>query len=133
MNRLPALVLCLGLAAGARAQDPHAPKAPEVSPGAKEGGELIPVPVPATSDDDLHAEMQRLIGAVELRLRQIDKLLAEAGSGRRAARDASGELAKAVEDIGALVKRSQEESQEVVRSIDKILELADHEHPPGGA
>lgn len=133
MKRLPALVLCLGLAAGARAQDPHPPKAPEVSPGAKQGEELIPVPVPATPDDDLHAEMQRLIGAVELRLRQIDKLLAEAGSGRRAPREASGELAKAVEDIGALVKRSQEESQEVVRSIDKILELADHEHPPGGA
>jgi len=75
--------------------------------------------VPITRDaDDPHEQMRKLIGEVETRLRQIDKLLGEAGATQRPAE---------------LVRRSQDEGRQVVEAIDRILELADHPHPPGGS
>jgi hypothetical protein len=65
--------------------------------------------------------MLKLIGKVELRLRQIDELLAQAGAAPRAVQ---GQGLRTAE----LVRRSQEEGQAVIEGIDKILELADHAH-----
>jgi len=108
---LPALVCAAPLVV---AQEP--PKKPPP---------VIHVPI-ARDADDPHEQIRKLIGEVETRLRQIDKLLAEAGSAQR---PASGTPATASE----LVRRSQEEGKQVVDAIDRILELADHPHPPGGS
>ena len=86
---------------------------------------VIHVPI-ARDADDPHEQIRKLIGEVETRLRQIDKLLAEAGSAQR---PAAGKAAGAAE----LVQRSQDEGRQVVEAIDRILELADHPHPPGGS
>ena len=105
---LPALALLPGLwlAAG---QEPQK----KVEP---------PVVVPVAQDPDAaHEQMLKLIGQVELRLRQIDKLLSDAGAAQRPA-------ASPGTRTGALVQRSQDEVKQVVESIDRILELADHAH-----
>ena len=86
---------------------------------------VIHVPIPQAADDP-HAQIRKLIGEVETRLHQIDKLLAEAGSVQRPAAGSAGGAAE-------LVRRSQNEGKQVVETIDKILELADHPHPPGGS
>jgi hypothetical protein len=108
---LPALICAAPLAF---AQEPPQKPAP-----------VIHVPI-ARDANDPHEQMRKLIGEVETRLRQIDKLLAEAGSAQR---PAAGTTASAAE----LVKRSQDEGKQVVEAIDKILELADHPHPAGGS
>jgi hypothetical protein len=108
---LPTLLLA---ASTATAQEP--PK--------KEAPVIVPVPL-ARDADDPHQQIQKLIGEVETRLRQIDKLLADAGSARRPS--AGGP------QTAELVKRSQETGKQVVEAIDKILELADHPHPAGAS
>jgi hypothetical protein len=113
MRRLVALPALLLAAAFAPAQEPPKKEAP-----------LVKIPL-ARDADDPHQQMQKLIGEVETRLRQIDKLLADAGSARRPV--AGGP------NTAELVKRSQEAGKQVVEAIDKILELADHPHPPGGS
>jgi hypothetical protein len=107
---IPVLLLAAPLAFG---QEPPKKEAP-----------VVPIPL-ARDADDPHQQMQKLIGEVEQRLRQIDKLLADASSARR---PASGSAHTA-----ELVKRSQETGKQVVEAIDKILELADHPHPAGGS
>jgi hypothetical protein len=109
---LPALLLAAPLAPG---QEPP-----------KKDPPVIQVPPAAPGAGDPHREMQKLIGEVELRLRQIDKLLADAGSAQRPSSAASPRTAE-------LVKRSQDQGKQVVEAIDKILELADHPHQPGGS
>jgi len=84
----------------------------------------------ARENEDPHAEIKRLMVCVERRLSEIDKLLSDAGAGSRG-RDA--DHAVTVNGAGELVRRSQDASRSVVRDIDRILELADHPHPPGGA
>jgi hypothetical protein len=91
----------------------------------KKEPQTVHVPL-AQNSDDPHAQMRKLIGEVEVRLRQIDKLLADAGS---AARPAQGEAPNAAD----LVHRSQDEGRHVVEAIDRILELADHPHAAGGS
>ncbi len=86
---------------------------------------VIHVPL-ARNPDDPHEQMRKLIGEVEQRLRQIDKLLAQAGSAERPAASPGARTAE-------LVKRSQDEGKQVVEAIDRILELADHPHPPGSS
>lgn len=101
-------------------------------------GGLPPAPGPAGTSaagesDDPHVEMRRLMGRVERRLFEIDKLLSEAGASERGA-DAMA--ARGIDDASgtaALVRRSQDASRSVVHDIDRILELADHPHPPGAA
>jgi len=81
-----------------------------------------PVVVPLPQDPEVaHQQMVKLIGQVELRLRQIDKLLGDASAAQRPAADPSTRTAE-------LFRRSQDEVQQVVESIDRILELADHAH-----
>jgi hypothetical protein len=88
--------------------------------------------------DDPHEGMKRLMRRVEQRLFEIDKLLTNAGAGEggSAVIDAAAHTKAAPETItgpGALVRQSQDESRAAVRDIDRILELADHPHPPGAA
>jgi hypothetical protein len=84
----------------------------------------------ARESEDPHVEIKRLMACVERRLSEIDKLLTDAGAGSRG-RDA--DHVASVNGAGELVRRSQDASRSVVRDIDRILELADHPHPPGGA
>ena len=85
---------------------------------------VIHVPITRGAEDP-HEQMRKLIGEVETRLRQIDKLLLDAGSAQR---PAAGSPPSAAE----LVKRSQEEGRQVVEAIDKILEIANTPHHPPG-
>jgi hypothetical protein len=86
-----------------------------------------PVKVSSAADArDDHEAMERLIGQVELRLRQIDRWLGDAGAGDTSA------LAKAgPSGIDELLKRSKDDARQVVTDIDRILELADHVHSGG--
>ena len=89
----------------------------------------------ASADEarDEHAEMERLIGVVELRLREIDRLLddASAGDASSLAKIASGEAKSGLAAIDELLKASRSSAQQVVTDIDRILELANHTHPGG--
>jgi hypothetical protein len=109
---LPALLLAAPFAHG---QEPPKEKQPQV----------IHVPLPQNADDP-HQQMRKLISEVEQRLRQIDKLLTDAGAAQRPASNPTARTAE-------LVKRSQDEGRQVIEAIDKILELADHPHPAGGS
>jgi hypothetical protein len=88
----------------------------------------IDVPLPALGDpNDPHEQMKQLFGKVETRLREIDRLLRSASSGDTKA------LAKAgPAGLDELLKESGARSREAVESIDKILEIAQHEHPSSG-
>ncbi len=128
LHRLARLIVLLAFAAPfARGQEPHkSAPAPEPAPQASKPHEdpvHVEVPVPG---DDAHAQMKKLIGEIELGLRRIDKLLAEAGA--RGASQPGSPTA-----LRELVQHSQDEGQRVVQGIDKLLELANHPHPPGGA
>jgi len=108
------LLALLGAAPLVRGQEP-----PQKPPP------VIRVPI-AHEEGDPHEQIRKLIGEVETRLRQIDKLLAEAGSAQRPAAGAP---------VGAaeLVRRSQDEGKQVVDAIDKILELANSPHHRPGS
>ena len=80
--------------------------------------------VEAAHDD--HAEMEELIGRVEVRLRKIDRLLSDAAAGDTSALSRVGPSG-----IDELLKHSRDDAQTVVTDIDRILELAEHPHPPG--
>ena len=124
MPRL-ALVFLFAAAVSVRAQDPVPKPAPHE--GEKPDAPVIHVPLPAGADD-VHEQMKKLIGEVELGLRKIDKLLAQAAN---VPRGSDGKPASAA--LREFVQQSQAEGQRVVQGIDKLLELADHPHPPGGA
>src|SRR4029079_16249874 len=81
---------------------------------------------PVQSPEADHASMERLIGVVEAHLREIDRLLDDAAAADRKALAKVGEGA-----LGELLKRSHDGGRQVVDDIDRILELADHVHPPG--
>lgn len=88
---------------------------------------------PHADGDDPHVEMQELFGKIEVRLREIDKLLADASAGGASATSAAATASgKAAREISALIKGSREGSEAVVAGIDRILELANHPHQPGG-
>lgn len=89
----------------------------------------IPQEPPAPSDDAaVHAEMERLIGEVELRQRAIDKLLFQASTGR-------GPTPTDVDSgIERLLTRSRDDGEKVHRDMLRILELAaNHRHSGGGS
>jgi hypothetical protein len=95
-------------------------------------------PAPKLSDaqheaesDDPHVEMRRLMGRVEQRLFEIDKLLADAGAGQHGTAVVEAAAHEQPAGTAALVRRSQDESRAAVRDIDRILELSHHPHPPG--
>jgi hypothetical protein len=88
---------------------------------------------PQGESDDPHEEMRRLMGRVERRLIEIDKLLSKAGAGESGTQAVADGAVDRDKGTSALVRRSQEESRSAVRDIDRILELANHPHPPGAA
>lgn len=67
--------------------------------------------------EDPHDEMVRLFQQVERRQSQIDALLGRA---------------RTQPDLSRLLKDTESHAHEVTRDIDRILELAGHEHPGGG-
>jgi hypothetical protein len=73
----------------------------------------------SSSTDAARKEMQELFKKVELRLREIDRLLTDASAGDR-------EALKANADSGMdkLLEGSQQRGREVLQGIDRILELA---------
>ena len=75
-----------------------------------------PVPKP---HDSAQAEMRQLFGKVERRLREIDRLLGDAGAG-----DAAALAGAKKAGIDELLKNTQARQREVLDDIDRILELA---------
>lgn len=71
---------------------------------------------PMSSDQEL---LIQLFGKVETQLREIDRLLSDAGAGDTRALDAVGPAG-----IDELLKHSKASGEEVVQNIDKILEIA---------
>ena len=85
--------------------------------------------VVAEPDEDPHAEIRRLFGEVESTLRRIDRMLAGAAGEERALdRTVRG----ARDGIDAALDRTRAESRHAIDAIDRILELTNHPHPPGG-
>jgi hypothetical protein len=77
-------------------------------------------PTPSLSDRDrAQTEMRELFAKVERRLREIDRLLSDAGAGDTAA--LSGEKKAGIEE---LLRTSETRQREVLQAIDRILELA---------
>jgi hypothetical protein len=101
--RCAALSLTIVFAASlGRAQD----KGPTIGPPAGPGG-------------DLQKELKELFGKVENRLREIDRLLSDAGAGDTTA------LAKVgPSGIDELLKTSKQRGEEALKDIDRILEIA---------
>ncbi|MCH2106086.1 MAG: hypothetical protein MK291_05540, partial [Planctomycetes bacterium] len=97
---------CLGHTAAAL-QDPE----PE--------GENVPIELPGAVDQ-AQEEMLQLFRDIEQNLRKVDILLSDAGAG-----DTSG-LAEVEEaGIGKLLEDSRERSEQVLKDIDRLLELAE--------
>jgi hypothetical protein len=78
---------------------------------------VVPI-FPPHDESDPHEQIEKLFWKVERNLVAIDRLL-------QSADDADAQLA-------AVLKDSAGRSRVVVEDIDKILELAQHPHPPGG-
>lgn len=114
------LSLLAPLLSAAASQDPAPKPAPAPAPheGEKPDEPVMHVPLPGGADD-VHEQMKKLIGEVELGLRKIDKLLAQAANQPRGGSPT----------IPGLVHQSQAEGQAVVQAIDKLLELSQHPHP----
>ena len=147
--RLPAGPACLSAGGDARlAARVDDPKPKQDAP--------IPLPALEGNPNDPHVEMKKLFGKIERDLRQIDQLLADASAGPGArsearskgaaqskdgaeskdgsaggtAKDAEAAKAKslsAVEGIDKLLASSEERGKSVLESIDRILELAQHD------
>jgi translation initiation factor IF-2 len=85
---------------------------------------------PNSSTDAARKEMQELFKKVELRLREIDRLLTDASAGDRDALKANADSG-----MGKLLEGSQERGREVLEGIDRILELARQlgDQKPGGS
>lgn len=82
------------------------------------GQQPEPPPRPHQDEDAMRKEMQELFAAVERKLRQIDRLLYDAGAG--------GKLEEPVEDggIDRLLQQVSDQSRDVQQGIDRILEIA---------
>lgn len=103
--------------AGSSAQEPR----PEQAPPSKIGASGAPA-------SDPHDEIRKLLGQVEVRLREIDRLLSDAAESSPRAREQS-----APAGIDEFLTQSGDRSRQVVEDFDRILELLDHPHPPGGS
>ncbi len=78
--------------------------------------------------NDPHQEIEQLMAGIELRLREIDRLLKDASADERRTRTPGTPT-----DLGALLRRSRDGTQRSVEDYDRILELIQHPHPPGGS
>lgn len=92
----------------------------------------VPLPTIEAAEDDPHVEMAKIFGQIEQDLREIDRLLSDASAGGAPAEGAEEKAAKAIAGIDELLAKSEKRSQEVLAGIDKLFELADHPHSPGG-
>lgn len=113
------LCVCAGLCAVARAQQPTPTTPPPTDP--PKLGEDAPIRMrpPQSAQDAAEQEMRELFLKVETRLREIDRLLSDAGAGDTRA------LGKGLDSgMGELLKRTQESGSEALKDIDRILELA---------
>jgi hypothetical protein len=98
-----ALLACVLFAGIGHAQD----KGPTIGPAAGAGG------------DDMQRELKQLFGKVETKLRQIDRLLSDAGAGDTKALSKVGPSG-----IDELLKSSKKSGEEALKDIDRILEIA---------
>ena len=79
----------------------------------------------AHAQSDAEAEMRELFRSVEKRLKAIDELLSDASTGMTEGLDK-------VEESGLdeILKLSRQESQQVIDSIDRILEISEQQGQP---
>jgi hypothetical protein len=91
-----------------------------------------PLPGVPAKKDDPHAEMRRLFGEIEKDLRAIDHLLSDASVGTTSASVPMKKPEGAITGIDRLLDASAQRTRTVIAGIDRILELANHPHPPGG-
>jgi hypothetical protein len=82
--------------------------------------EPVPAP-PAAQDAEIHEQMRQLVIQIERTLREVDDLLWD----RRGAD-------KAPPSIAQRLHAARDGAKRAVEQIDKLFELGDHEHPPGG-
>jgi len=103
-------------------------------PAKPQGKPTLPIPVigGGGGENDPHVEMAKLFGKIELDLREIDKLLTDASAGGSPTSEAETRAAKAIAGIDELLKNSEQRSRDVVSGIDRLFELANHAHQPGG-
>lgn len=88
-------------------------------------------PQAGSEEDAAHAEIERLFGEVERRMRKVNRLLEDASAGGRRSTEARQEVDGAIRAIDELLRETQASSRAAVEGIDKILELADHPHSGG--
>lgn len=84
-------------------------------------------PAASKDHDAIHREMEQLFQQVELRQRAIDRQLYGASAGEK--------LVKPVAESGilSLIQKSRDDTQQVQRDMQRILELAaSHTHKGGG-
>jgi hypothetical protein len=123
-----ALALAALIAAPALAQSEQPKPAQDDKPS--------PQPIrlePPGMGDDAHEEIERLFGEVERKMLRVNRLLEEASAGKARAKGtgASGELQETIETLEKLLHQTTESSRSAIEDIDKILELANHEHSGG--
>lgn len=122
--------LCLATPQSTAAQEP---KVEEAKQPIKV--DLPPLAGESTPDDDIDAQIEKLIGDVERQLRNIDRLLENAAAGGAGAGEAAREAQATAKAMTELMKRSRAESESAVKNIDQILELASiprQSNSPGG-
>lgn len=112
---LAALAATVLLAAGALAQAPAPQEKPEIGPDPLDGPTRMMAP-----PDQMQQELRELFRQVELRLREIDRLLSDASAGDTALLDDVGEAG-----IDKLLDRSRENATKSIQDIDRILEIAE--------
>lgn len=115
-RRLSIVLVSSLVAAAASAQEQEKPRLPDIGAPAGGGG---------------REEMIKLFHRVERRLGEIDRLLYDASTGQAPLESQKesgiGDLIKSATPtggVGAMIKSSSSKSQEAIRDIDKILEIA---------
>lgn len=115
-QRFVALVLLAACGTSfVRAQDTQAP--PPEPPRKDEPVRLRP---PQNDEQEAEKEMRKLFLKVETRLREIDRLLSDAGAG-----DTKAFKKDLDSGMNELLKHTQESGKEVMQDIDRILEIAE--------
>ena len=85
----------------------------------------------SADEEDVHAEMRRVFRGVERSLKEIDRLLSNASSGKFSTSAADKESTEGTAGIDKLLSASELHGRAVLDGIDRILELANHSHPTG--
>src|SRR5262245_43295990 len=101
-------------------------------PAKGQGKQTVPIPVLPGAEEDPHAQMAKVFVQIEHDLREIDRLLSDASTGESSTKEAAEKSAVAIAGIDELILNSEKKSQAVLDGIDKLFELANHSHQPGG-